>query len=265
MPHTPIKSDVLPQLAQSFRANWLAPYWKVRRIRIVLDANIALTDVAWMAKRREASGRTELREVLNNNILKAYAPTFLKTEMASKIPIYAKDQKIDPEKMWREWEILQGMLHFHDEGEADARFGHDPKDAPYVRLAKRLRIRVLTLDTDIKAMGAKVLQRKAIGHITLYSRHVAAEYQLKLVGLGSVGILIPFAQKVGLELWKKYPGLVLMAIAAIGAYALSNSSRRENITCTMKKLGSAALQYMEEHNNAKKQASAQLIELDAME
>lgn len=54
-------SGTLPDLRQTYTSSkFMQKHWQVHQKGFVLDANIVLTDVAWMAKRTNPNAKTEL-------------------------------------------------------------------------------------------------------------------------------------------------------------------------------------------------------------
>ena len=252
------RSETLPDLRQTYtNSKFTQEHWHVHQEGFVLDANIVLTDVAWMAKRTNPNAKTELREALFSGALIGYAPTFLLKEIEDNLPKYANAGSFDLEKMRAEWAALQHLITFHDAGESDPSFTADPKDAPYLLLAAYLDAPILSADSDIEKLGGHAMPRITIGHVRNYARHATAEHHLKLMGLGSAhlgSLILPSAFKGMQRLSKAHPKTAIAIAAMLALYVLSSNSRQEKVSKALKTFGNFTLDLFNEHQLAKQAA-----------
>src|SRR5262245_44357688 len=104
-----LRSDHLPHFAA-----WLGPALSelgdigtVRRLRVVVDTNVVVQDVVYLAKRAGVPDfRTAFQELVASQVVEPFAPPRLLDEVESKIPKVARHQKVavdDALKVWAEY------------------------------------------------------------------------------------------------------------------------------------------------------------------
>jgi len=184
----------------------------VVQVVVVVDANIILGDLIWMAsKRTSPSAKTSLLESSVAGTLVACVPPYAIEEVQEKIPEVAKKRKIDGVVLARLWEEYRAILRVEEPDPIHVekyRKGRDPKDADYLALADTLAAKgILSRDKDISAMGGAVISMEAVTLLRDYSRAAAVEFNIKVNGCYSlmVGIV---TLKIALEVLDKAAGQV---------------------------------------------------------
>ena len=184
----------------------------VVQVVVVVDANIILGDLIWMAsKRTSPSAKTSLLESSVAGTLGACGPPYAIEEVQEKIPEVAKKRKIDGVVLARLWEEYRAILRVEEPDPIHVekyRKGRDPKDADYLALADTLAAKgILSRDKDISAMGGAVISMEAVTLLRDYSRAAAVEFNIKVNGCYSlmVGIV---TLKIALEVLDKAAGQV---------------------------------------------------------
>lgn len=232
-----VRSDQLPDLArllgriESFRAGTM-----IVDASVILDANVIISDLIWLCQRRKkADARSTLLELIECSIIKAYAPTYLKTEIENHFGPLKEERGIDPEAARQQWERFRPRIIFVEVGGPDPTFPgvSDPKDVPYVLLHRQLSVPIVSDDGDLARMGATVIRVHLFAPLRAYSRQRALEFQIKVAGVGAV-LAAGLAAKLTLEGAKaaaivmgKLPKPVLVAGAlATLAALLHEPSRR---------------------------------------
>ena len=190
-PYEAIRSDTLVELRQ-----FLSSYHQLRGIvgeiaqfRIVLDTNMALRDIMWLAKREDRPDlQTSLLEAIHAETMEVFAPPQLLMEVEEKMPIVAAQRDIPLDAMRRQWERY--VLHIQI---LDAPSHHechtnivDADDLPFVELARHIgAIGVLSDDRHITRMGGTRLTLDFVLSVRDYSRSAAIDLTIRL---GTVSI-----------------------------------------------------------------------------
>ncbi len=161
-------------------------YVALFQVDVILDANVVLRELMWLSrKRKNPRGRPEVLELLECQTVRGHAPTFLVQEIESKIPKLAQQHRIPEETLRGHWERYRLRITFVDVGgPSRGRKVRDRKDTPYVRLQQKLEFPIASHDSDIAAMGGKVLRMQVFGSLKMYSRNAAVELHLKVAGIG---------------------------------------------------------------------------------
>jgi hypothetical protein len=148
-----VRSDQLPDLArllgriESFRADTM-----IVDASVILDANVIISDLIWLCQRRKkADARSTLLELIECSIIKAYAPTYLKTEIENHFDPLKEERGIDPVVARQQWERFRPRITFVEVGGPDPTFPgvSDPKDVPYVLLHRQLSVPIVSNDGDL--------------------------------------------------------------------------------------------------------------------
>ncbi|MDR6420512.1 hypothetical protein J2801_002793 [Paraburkholderia phenoliruptrix] len=89
MTDSQIRFDALKEYRKLYQDGApLAPLASLFQVNLILDANIIIRELIWATTRRKNPfGRSELLEVLEVETVIAWAPTFLKDEVAKHIPV----------------------------------------------------------------------------------------------------------------------------------------------------------------------------------
>ena len=187
-------SEALSSLRDLFAAYpWVAEIFTVFQVRLVVDANIVLSDLRWLVtKRRSPEARTTLQEVIAAGTVVAYAPSFLDVEVRTHLPRLAEDGAVPLERFESAWAEYRASLHFFavaDVVYADAPDGvGDPKDLPYVHLRSQIgAAAVYSRDKHVEAMGAPVVKQAYLDDLRTYSR--AAPVSLTIMVGGSAVVV----------------------------------------------------------------------------
>lgn len=181
-----IRSDILPLLRNILNnSSVLKDIAPIEQFEIILDANIVLKDIMWMAKRNNPLAKSDLQELLHSETIVALAPTFLKEEVEKYLPVLSKEKKIKLSLMMEEWNKYQERITFYEitVEEYEKENARDPKDLPYIKLQEATGAVIHTKDKDIAAMGGSVIKYSIITNLRDYSRDSAIEYTLKIGGV----------------------------------------------------------------------------------
>lgn len=226
-----IRSDHLPEFAQTLQR--MMPYLPqigMFEVDLILDANVVISELLWLAcKREKPDARTGLMEVMDCKVVRAYAPHFLKREIAENLPEVAAKQGIDLAVLQSLWGAYRSKIIFVAVG-GPPRSGkwRDPKDVPYLRLQRRLACPIVSADPHLEAMGAKVVRVQIFGTLRGYSRAAAVEYQLKASGAFSAALAATLAEGLFSTI-KRLPAPVLWGGAILSILLLVHPKSRAKI------------------------------------
>lgn len=259
----------------------------VFQVDVILDANVVLSDVIWMCrKRKNPEARSNLVELLDCKVVRAHAPTFLLKEIAIHLPRLAKQHRLDEEAMRVNWERIRILITFVDVGEPDPTAPNidnvrDPKDLPYIRLQQLINAPIATQDKDLAEMGGQVIRIQVFGTLKSYSRKTAVEYRIKTLGVGSVFIGMMAVtglfecSKLAVKSIRKIPKPILLLIAALIVIAVIHPTSRKRIKVALNGLLNGAkgiagfgletlLPIIDEHYAAQKSAQTDLEKAKGM-
>lgn len=164
------------------------------RFQFIVDANLVLQDIRYLlTKTNTSDARTGFLELLEAGAIGCYAPSFLETEIAEKVPVLADKYNFSSQEGFALWERFSKHIEFVDVGGPenapdDAR---DPKDWPYVELHNQLQHPVVTNDKDIAGMGAVTARFTVITSLRNYARESANA--MSIMVYGGLAISIPSA------------------------------------------------------------------------
>lgn len=215
--------------------------------RFVVDSNQIIRQLLWATStRRQTDARTDLAEVIDSGLIRVYAPEQLSEEVESKIPILAVEKDIPEDSLRQEWLAIRSKLTFESvAGRKHKRGVRDPKDWPFVKLARRVgAIGILTHDLDIPAMGAKLIPTKTLTKMRDYARATT-------VAVGSLVTLFFWAIIIGTLLapiwfalrWifkKLGPVGIFLLVVTVGLFIYFNDRIRAWLWGKMKAAGVAA-------------------------
>jgi hypothetical protein len=221
-----VKSDQLADLARLLgRIEPFRSGTTLVQATLILDANIIIAELIWLCQRRKKSdARSTLLELVECSTVKAYAPTYLATEIEDHFATLQTERGLSPVAAREAWERFRPRITFVEVGGPDPSFPGvtDPKDVPYVRLHQQISVPVVSSDDDLARMGATVIQIQLFAPLKAYSRQRAVEYQIKVVGLGAV-FAAGLATRMAIEGAKAAAAAIgnlpkpVLAAAAIGA------------------------------------------------
>ena len=229
-----IRSDDLPKLAAVLgQIAVFKDHVNVFQVDLILDANIVIRDLLWLARKRtNPAARTELMELMDCEVVRAHAPFFLVRELNVNLPLLAKDNDLDVKLLRALWKQYRKRIRLVPVGgPAKTKDVADPKDVPYLRLQKKLSYPIASEDPHIAAMGGNVVRIQVFGALRAYSRHAAVEYQFKVTGAGSAIMLAVMAES-GIALLKRIPTLpkpVLWGGVALIGLLLAHPTSRKRI------------------------------------
>ncbi len=166
---------------------------RIFKMRLVVDANIILRDVRWLAtKRKSPVARTALLEVVESGTLEVYVPSQLYEEVGRHIDRFSAEEDIDRSRMLEGWAAYQKHLNVLDPDEdriRPYRAGVDPDDAVFLALAEAVGAKgVLSNDRHISQMGGKRISIDCVFSLRDYSRAAAIEWNIKVGGI-TLGLL----------------------------------------------------------------------------
>lgn len=274
-----IRSDSLATLRPIIASNALFKAFEgIFQMSLIVDANILLGDIRWMAfKRTDPTARSDLRELLDAKTVLAIAPTYLEHEMQVILRRLADEKGVAFEMLESYWAEYRPHITFIDMGGADSSYG-DPKDAPYMKLQRRTGHLIYSRDSDISTMGGRVASAMLVASLRVYSRRAVVEYTLKLTGCGSLYLsfsaisaicrlarqFLPRARTLPKWAWW---GLLLLITCAI-VYSPSRAyllNMIRSLPAKSKALGIRAFDQlstlMEEHETFKRAADSALVKV----
>ncbi len=240
------KSDSLSQLRPFFESlDDLEVLGTIHQFPIIVDSCVVLSDLIWLTKHRKKNGaRTSLLECVHAGTLILYAPYELEKEVSSKFQRISVDEDISLQALENAWLDYKKWIHLIEVDsptESEIEAAQDPKDLPFKLLQEKTSYPIYTNDTDINAMGGKVIQREAIDQSRDYSRSAAVEFSLKVMGLFSVlsvfalikFLLVGIRSSINLirqaPVWLQLGGLLILIIF------LTNKNSNQQIRVTSKK------------------------------
>jgi predicted nucleic acid-binding protein len=196
--------------------------------QVVVDANILIRELLWMATAREnETAKPALLECLEAKTIVAHVTPRIVEEVERTMKDLAANRGL-PDKVWKlHWSAYLSMLIVVEpDSSVTSKYetDRDPTDAPTLALAETHGIDgIMSSDADIKAMGGNVLPLSFKLEARDYSRKAAIQVSLKIGGtyiaVGAVEGLILVAKSLGaavqrvrrLSGWMK----VLLAVGSI--------------------------------------------------
>lgn len=116
----------------------------------------------------------------------AYVTPTVVSEVEEKLPFIADKRGLSHDVLLREWATYKGMLHIKEPDHAKLEpyaNGQDPDDAPTLALADTLQAcGILSLDSDILAMGGRLIPIEFIFQARDYSRKAAISVSIRVGG-----------------------------------------------------------------------------------
>jgi predicted nucleic acid-binding protein len=155
--------------------------------RIVVDTNVVLADVRWLAyKRKDSSARTALIETIDAGTLDVYVPPSLQDEVEEHILRISIEEGLDHSRLTAVWNEYRKKLKILDPDKNVVQSysdGVDPDDAVFIALAEVIgAVGVLTNDKHIAMMGGKKISIDCVLSMRDYSRATAVELHIKCAG-----------------------------------------------------------------------------------
>ena len=234
--------------------------------RLIIDANIAIRDLRWMAvTRKNPEAQPETIEIVRTGLVKLYAPLFLVAEVRKYIPKIAKEAKKEEQEVELLWKEFANHIYFVDTSSfppiTDGRELRDPKDIPYVQLQEHLQLSILTKDEDIAAMGGKVIDIVVTKRLKQLYRTNAVEYQF--ASAGHIALCISghaiegLVKKIqtGFSIVRNAPPWVYIALAIILFAVLKDPKNRERISDFFEAIFDNAPELFEEVTKLAKRAT----------
>ena len=210
------------------------------QVLVVVDANIILGDLIWMASKRTTPlAKTSLLESSIAGTLIACVPPYAIEEVQEKIPEVAKKRDIDEvvlAGLWEEYRTTLSVKEPDPNHVEKYRQGRDPKDADYLALADTLSAKgILSRDKDISAMGGAVISMEAVTLLRDYSRAAAVEFNIKvngcfslMVGMVTLKIALVLLDKVAGKV-ARVPGWAKVLLLCLLFVSLMNEKTRSKL------------------------------------
>ena len=204
-------SELLPTLRRVLEAvgqlkDLIGP---IANFHIVVDANILIADILWLqTKRNNLQAKTALQECISAGTIIAYITPIVVREVEEKLLLKAAKCGLRSDELIEKWNDYKKDLHIREpESDNVTKYigGQDPDDAPTLALADLINAcGIFSRDSDIKAMGGKIIPIEFILQARDYSRKSAVSVSLQMGGyflvfvtIESLQVLIHFLQKSG--------------------------------------------------------------------
>lgn len=230
----PIRSEDLPHIAAFLqRIEVMKEQFTAFRIDVILDANVVIRDLRWMAtKRTNPKAKTELMELIDCQVVRAHAPYFLVRELKENLPDVAKYEGVPLRTLQAMWKDYRKKIHLVPVGgpPKDPKL-RDPKDVPYLRLQEKLNHVIVSEDPDLAAMGGSVVRIQMFAPLRSYARNVVVEYHYKVMGVGSMMIAGSIVETaVGLlRNVRNLPRWMIWGALLLVVLALANPTSRKKV------------------------------------
>lgn len=218
------------------------------QIHLVIDTNIVLGELLFVTRsRRDASARSNLREVLDSGVVVPIAPTKMHEEVNRHIQRLAQELAIPEEKLRLAWIELKAKIEFLESSENPMPGTRvvDPCDIPFVNLFwKSGADAVLTRDKHISMMGAKAVRPEAMFELREYARSKSPEVTLRIGGVLVVGVpiasIVLLLKVIGAALrsFSNLPREVQFLLIGGALFAVIHPGTRRTITSTLSSLAS---------------------------
>lgn len=212
------------------------------QIVVVLDASAIQSELRWrLGSRTNPSARSSLHEAIDSGAVIAWAPVFLRIEIAKYLSPIATEMGVSVEAVSVEWERVQGFIRFYSPiGDGTEFDSVDPKDSDYALTAKELDADfVRTNDHDFGRMGVPVMEQELDVILRDYARSTSILVTTKL---GSAFVLtISIEMFVDVirtltELFRRLPPLVKVLLGAAVVAILLHPTSREKVIQELKRL-----------------------------
>jgi len=156
--------------------------------RVVVDTNVVLADVRWLAyKRKDSAARTALIETIDAGTLDVYVPPSLRDEVEEHILRISIEEGLDHSRLTAVWAEYQKKLKILDPDQNVVQSyseGVDPDDAVFIALAEVIGAAgVLSNDRHIAMMGGRKISVDCVLSMRDYSRATAVELHIKCAGV----------------------------------------------------------------------------------
>jgi len=168
------------------------------RFELVIDTNILVNDVRWLAEKRlNPAARTDLLECVVAGTIVAHITPEVALEVEEILARLAIDQGINLEQCLREWRSYKKLLSVcRADPAVIAKYlsGADPDDAPTLALAETLRAAgIVSRDLHIRQMGGTAIPVSFVTEVRDYSRKACISLTIEICGytlvVGTVGAL----------------------------------------------------------------------------
>lgn len=207
---------------------------------IVIDANMMVADI--LARRRHEGHPSNNERLVAAGILKLHVPSGALIEMETRtLPKVAKKKKIPISELQETWRDYRASLTVHEGYDVASRSiidMCDPDDEVYVELMQDVgALGVLTQDRHFEFLELRAFNHVVLKDIQAYTIAITNGLNLHFggaMGMSLAGKGLWDALKVLLDLWKRAP--VLLQIALLGAvcFAFWQDRTREKVIETSK-------------------------------
>jgi predicted nucleic acid-binding protein len=205
----------------------------IARYKIVLDANIAVADLAHKYKNPHIR-RTAIEEAIQSSAMVLHAPFWLDEEMIrSAIPQFAARGAIPELELQALWIEYKKQIIWTDVPvvpESIEAIGGDPKDIPYVALQRTISAQaILSRDKDIDALGGNRVDLEFVLSLRSYAR--AASYSVGIrvggvvVAIVSLELLAQLMKMIGSTISELPPAIKVALVAGVVFVAAHPQSR----------------------------------------
>lgn len=211
---------------------WKATFGEVLQLKVVLDANMAASDL--IKKAKEPGVTTAIEEGVQSSLFLLYAPRWLEKEMlSSAIPKVAKKTRLAESILIQIWSEYQSIIIWNDEFDQidpDSEIDGDPKDLPYILLERAIdAFGILSNDKHIGRMGGNQLQFEFVLIARDYARAKGYSLAIRVGGASicTVSALTMLAIGAGLvEFVRVLPDWAKIALVAAVVLAIAHPASR---------------------------------------
>jgi predicted nucleic acid-binding protein len=216
----------------------LRPY----SLDLILDANAVLRDIRFLVKNQtNPEARTDLQETIDAGTVRAFAPEFLRDEIAKNIPEIAERDGLSENRYWEEWEEYQPRITFEEVCDGAIHVAGqsidvaDEKDLPYIVLQVKTGALIQSEDSHIEEMGGETLNPDVIKRLRDYSRRASVKYVVTYGGTAVTVAAFAMAKQLAeaiaglVQQLRRLPPVVQLILAAIAFMVLLHPTSRSAI------------------------------------
>lgn len=213
------------------------------QFRFVVDSNIVLREVTWLAtERRQPDARTALQELVRSGTAILFAPVVLQDEIERHIPRRALELGISPEVLRNQWREYRPYLRFcaNDSTVPQDMLIVDTDDLPFVVLWQEVgAAAVISSDRHISMMGASRIELDVVLRLRDYARAKSVETTIVVGGtcfvVSASMAMIKVSVLLG-HILRRLPRWVQGVLLACVAGLLLCPASRHKIITTLKRV-----------------------------
>ena len=195
----------------------------VGRWDLVIDTNVIIRELLWLAKHRpeKPTIRTRLQESLVAGVVAPIAPEQLRTEVAKHLPIIAAKKGLNLDFLQSLWKEYQGHLVFQPvvRNEEIASRLDDPDDSTFVQLSQITGAPVLPEDKGFQTAGVPWVRSPIMEFFRDYGRAKTAEIGSLLsvsIVILMTGSVVVGATACLLRFFRRRPFLTILLLSVAG-------------------------------------------------